>query len=202
MNPGEGFPLPLRSPPTIINDNDAGMRFTFLCRMIAEKAPHLKTVIRNYSQEEYMLVTEELCSHLRTPAPLDVAKTVVYWSDSKDKLKALVEEDRVFRFSETNMPLRFLFARYLAYNRDKVHCPEILCWPGAWMAGERLCRDSETIYRRNRALFVDKEDDDGIFPIYVPGRARHDVDETFNQFYDWIVSYDCGFTMDRKGRSI
>ena len=115
---------------------------------------------------------------------------MVDWSDSEDKLKALVEEDRVFRFSETNMPLRFLFARYLAYNRDKVHYPEILCWPGAWMAGERLCRDSETIYRRNRALFVDKEDDDGIFPIYIPGRARHDVDETFNQFYDWIVSYD------------
>ena len=46
------------------------------------------------------------------------------------------------------------------------------------------------IYRRNQALFVDKEDDDGIFPIYVPGRDHDSVHETFNQFYDWIVSYD------------
>ena len=190
MNAGEGFPLPLRSPPTIISDSDAGMRFTFFCRMIAVKAPHLKTAIRDYSHEEYMQVTEELCSYLRTPAPLEIARTVVNWSNSKDKLKALMEEDRIFRFSATNMPLRFLFARYLAYNRDKARYPEILCWPGAWMAGERISGDSEMIYRRNQALFVDKEDDDGIFPIYVPGRDHDSVDETFNQFYDWIVNYD------------
>ena len=190
MNPGEGFPLPLRSSPTIFDDNDAGMRFTSLCDAIARKAPHLKTAIRNYSQEEYILVTEELCGYLRTPAPLKIAKTVANWSNSKDKLGDLMEEDRIFRFSETNMPLRFLFARYLTYNRDKVRYPEILCWPGAWSAGERVCRDSEMIYRRNQALFVDKEDDDGIFPIYVPGRNRDNVDETFNQFYDWILNYE------------
>ena len=190
MNAGEGFPLPLLSPPTFINDNDPGMRFTFLCRMIALKAPHLKTAIRNYSQEEYILVTEQLCGYLQTPTPLEIAGTVANWSNSKDKLKALMEEDRVFRFSEANMPLRLLFARYLTYNRDKVRYPEILCWPGAWMAGERASRDVETIWHRNQALFVDKEDDDGIFPIYVRGRDHHNVYEMFNQFYDWIVSYD------------
>ena len=115
---------------------------------------------------------------------------MVDWSDSEYKLKALKEEDRVFRFSETNMPLRFLFARYLAYNRDKVRYPEILCWPGAWMAGERVCKDSEIVSRRNQALFVDKGDDDTIFPIYAPGREHDNVNETFNQFYDWIVEYE------------
>ena len=44
MNAGEGFPLPLRSPPTIISGSDAGMRFTFRCRMIAVKAPQRRSI--------------------------------------------------------------------------------------------------------------------------------------------------------------
>jgi hypothetical protein len=190
MNAGEGFPLPLRSPPTFISDNDPGMRFVFLCRMIALNAPHLRTTIRDYSAEEYMQVTERLSGHLRTPTPLQLARTVSNWSESKDTLASLMEEDEDFRFSGANMPLRFLFARYLAYNRDKARHPEVLCWPGAWMAGERVSGTSVGVYGRNQALFVDKEDDDGIFPIYAPGRDRVCVDETFNQFYGWIVNYD------------
>ena len=190
LNPGEGFPLSLVSPPSFITDNDPGTRFTYLCRMIKLKAPFLKAAVRNYSKEEYTEVTESLCAHLYTPAPLTIARAVAAWSATKDTLVALMEEDRIFRSSKADMPLRLLFARYLTYNVDKARYPEILCWPGAWLAGERVSGKGEAIFRRNQALFVDKEDADGIFPIEMPGRNPDIVDETFNQFYTWIVNYD------------
>ncbi len=190
LNAGEGFPLPLVHPPSFITDNDPGMRFTFLCRMIALKAPHLKTVVNNYSKDEYVQVTEELCAHLHTPPPLKIAQAVTAWSQTQDTLVALMEEDRIFRFSKIDMPVRLLFARYITFNRDKAKYPEILCWPGAWLAGKRVSADGEAIFQRNCALFVDKEDDDGIFPVELPGRDPAIVHETFNQFYGWIVNYD------------
>ena len=98
LNAGEGFPLPLVSPRTFVSDNDPGMRFAFLCRMIPLKAPYLTTVARNYSREEYIQVTEELCARLCTPAPLRIARAVAAWSNTQDTLVALMEEDRTFQF--------------------------------------------------------------------------------------------------------
>ena len=190
MNGGEGFPFPIISPPTFVSDNDPGMRFAFFCRMVALKAPYLKSAIRNYSTQEYLEATERLCAILHTPTPLKIARAVTAWSNDRPTLIALMEEDRVFRFSAANMPLRLLFARYLTYCRDKVRHPEILCWPGAWLAGDRASSVGVEVFGRNQALFVDKEDDDGVFPINVPGRDVDIVDETFNLFYTWIVNYD------------
>ena len=190
MNMGEGFPLPLRSPGTFIFDNDPATRFWSLCRMIKLKSPYLKDVIRNYSREEYLDVTQELCGHLCTPAPLEIAQTLSDWSNTKDSLVALMEEDLTFRFSEVNMPVRLLFSRYLTFNRDKASYPEILCWPGAWFAGDRVSENSKSIFERNRVLFVDKEDNDGVFPVIPPNRDPRIVQETFNLFYQWILNYD------------
>ena len=190
LNSGAGFPLPLVSPPRFITDNDPGTRFTYLSRVIALKALHLKTAIRNYCKDEYIQVTEELCNLLRTPTPLKIAETVTNWSQTQDTLIALMEEDRIFRFSQVDMPARLLFARYITFNRDKAQRPEVLCWPGAWLAGERASADGEAIFRRNCALFVDKEEDDGIFPAELPDRNSAIVHDTFNKFYGWIVNYD------------
>ena len=158
LNAGEGFPLPLASPPTFITDNDPGTRFTYLSRVIALKAPHLKAAVKKYSKDEYIQVTEELCNLLRTPPPLKIAETVANWSQTQDRLSALMEEDWIFRFSKVDMPARLLFARYIAFNRDKAQRPETLCWPGAWLAGERASAEGEAIFRRNCVLFVGKED--------------------------------------------
>ena len=190
MNGGEGFPFQIISPPTFISDNDPGMRFVFFCRMVALKAPYLKSAIRNYSIQEYLEATERLCDLLHTPTPLAMAKAITAWSNDRPTLIALMEEDRVFRFSPKNMPLRLLFARYITYCRDKVRHPEILCWPGAWLAGDRASAVGVGVFGRNQALFVDKEDDDGVFPINIPGRDVDIVNETFNLFYAWIVTYD------------
>ena len=190
MNGGEGFPFSLRFPPAFISDNDPGMRFAFFCRMVTLEAPYLRSAIRNYSRREYLETTERLCGLLHTPTPLKVARAVTAWSNDKPTLISLMEEDRNFRFSAANMPLRLLFARYLTYNRDKARHPEVLCWPGAWLAGDRASSVGVEVFGRNQAMFVDKEDDDGVFPIDLPGRDADIVNETFNLFYAWIVNYD------------
>jgi len=190
INSGDGFPLPLVSPENFINDNDPGRRFTFLSRLIALKAPHLKTLIRSYSRDEYVQATEELAKAWRTSSPLKIANAVADWSQTKPRLIELMEEDRIFRFSLQDMPARLLFARYINFNRDKSKRPEMLCWPGAWFAGERVSEESMAVFDRNRALFVDKENDDGIFPAMLTDKDQDVVHETFNQFYAWIVNYD------------
>lgn len=190
LNMGEGFPLPLRSPRTFVFDNDPATRFWCLCRMIKLKSPTLKDVIGNYSREEYLNVTQELCDHLHTPTPVEIAQTLSDWSNTNDSLVALMEEDRTFQFSERNMPIRLLFSRYLTFNRDKSLYPEILCWPGAWFAGDRVSENVRSIFKRNRALFVDKQDDDGVFSVIHPDKDPKIVQEVFNLFYQWILNYD------------
>ena len=125
-----------------------------------------------------------------TPPPLKIAQTIVDWSVSQELLIKLMEEDRIFRFSSMDMPARLLFARYISFCHDKIKRPEIFCWPGVWFAGVRCSEESEAIFNRNCALFVDKEEDDGIFPVALSGRDSSIVHQTFNQFYNWIVIYD------------
>lgn len=190
LNSGAGFPLPLVFPETFLSDNDPGTRFVFLCRMVALKAPHLKSAISSYSRDEYIQVTEELCQLLITPSPLSIAQQVTEWSKTKSRLTELMEEDRVFRFSPQDMPARLLFARYINFNRDKFQSPEMLCWPGAWFAGKRCSGEGMALFDRNRALFTDKEHDDGIFPALLPDKDEKTVQDTFNKFYGWIANYE------------
>lgn len=170
INPGEGFPLPLTSPSTFITDNDPGMRIMFLCRMIALKAPRLKNLVKEYSAEEYLEVTEQLSKLLLTPSPMAIAHAVVKWSEEQNAMISLMKEEEAFQFSPMDMPARLLLSRYIVFNRDKVRRPEFMCWPGAWMAGERAETSGKEILDRNMALLVDREDDNGIFPAIVPGK--------------------------------
>lgn len=190
LNSGEGFPLPLVSPASFVTDNDPGTRFTFLCRLIALKAPDLKRAITSYSTDEYVQVTERVSKLLMTPSPLKIASQMVDWSLTKPRLIELMEEDRLFKFSAYDMPARLLFGRYINFCRDKAVHPELLCWPGAWFAGQNISEHAQVIFDRNQALFVDKEDNDGIFPAVLPGKDQNLVHETFNRFYGWIVNYE------------
>ena len=190
MNAGEGFPLPLRVPRTFIFDNDPGSRFWTSCRMIKLKAPHLSSVVKNYSHKEYCKITQELCAHMCTPTPLTIAQTLRNWSNTKDSLVSLMKEQSTFRYSPINMPIRLLFSQYLIYNRDKALHPEVLCWPGAWLSSHRVSEIGADIFERNQALFVDREDDDGIFPTTFVGKDTDTIQETFNLFYAWLINYN------------
>lgn len=58
------------------------------------------------------------------------------------------------------------------------------------MGGDRLSMDALTLFERHGALFLDKEDDDGVYPRLLAGRSEKDVQETFDDFYMNNVIYD------------
>jgi hypothetical protein len=88
------------------------------------------------------------------------------------------------------LPVHLMFAHYLAFCADKFVRPEFFCWPGAWMAGERLSNDVKALFGRHEAPFMDKADDGGIYPRLVPGKDEKAVHETFENFYAVNVAYD------------
>jgi hypothetical protein len=101
-----------------------------------------------------------------------------------------MKEYRTFNYSPENLPIRVLFSHSLAFNADKFAKPEFFCWPGAWMAGARVSEDIATLFDRHSALFVDKQDDDGIFPRVFADKDDDLVQRTFESFYAFNVGYD------------
>jgi hypothetical protein len=49
----------------------------------------------------------------------------------------LMEGHRTFAFSPINMGVRVMVAHYIAFCRDKLSRPELFCWPGIVLAGNR-----------------------------------------------------------------
>jgi hypothetical protein len=156
LNPGEGFPFPIMSPATFIFDNDPGTRFIAICHVVAMKRPDLLQCVKHYTREEYAYVTDAIAGLLLTPSPMLMAELVSRWAEVHDSLKALMEEDRSFRFSPENMPVRLLFARYIHFCRDKFQRPEVFCWPGAWFAGPNVSTVIQDLFVRHHALYMDK----------------------------------------------
>jgi hypothetical protein len=83
INPGAGFPMPLRTFVTFIEDVDPGIRFLFLCRTIATKRPDLGKAITQYSKTEYAEVSQALTRLLLVDSPLVMADTVTRWMRAK-----------------------------------------------------------------------------------------------------------------------
>lgn len=188
INPGAGFPHPIEYFHSFISDSDPGQRFTSLCTMMRLRCPHLAGAITRYSREEYEQVTEELSRTLLIDSPLAIAKTCSDWATGP--MASLMEEHRTFQYGATNLPVRVMFSHFLAYMQDKLVRPEFFCWPGAWMAGERVSETAMELFDRHGALFVDKEDDDGIFPRLQEGRDQALVQEVFDSFYAVNLTYD------------
>ena len=190
INPGTGFPMPLRSFNTFIEDVDPGIRFLFLCRTIAKQRPDLAGAIRSYSRTEYGQAAEALTKPLLVDHPLVIAAEVVGWTRKSERLKALMEEHRTASYGPVNLPVHLMFAHYLAFCADKFARPEFFCWPGAWMAGDRLSDDIEALFGRHEAPFMDKADDGGIYPRLAPGKNEKAIHNAFENFYAVNVGYD------------
>lgn len=189
INPGSGFPFPLVHFPSFVRDIEPGARFVWLCRLARLKCPEVFGSITNYSREEYDEVSRKLCDAMVEHSPLDIAREFSRWSETP-QFKPLMAEHEAFQFSKGNSAVRVLFAHFLSFVRDKHLRPEFFCWPGVWMGGKRLSTDAMTLFDRHGALFVDKEDDDGVYPRLLAGRSEKDVQETFDDFYMNNVIYD------------
>jgi hypothetical protein len=182
--------MPLRVFATFIADADPGMRFLFLCRAIATMRPDLATRITGYSRDEYVEVSEALAVALLIDPPVRVAHRVAGWAADSEALRALMAEHRAFAYSPANLPVRLLFAHFVAFCGDKRTRPEFFCWPGAWMAGERVSAEGSLLLDRHLAPFMDKAHDGGIYPRLMPGRDAALVQTAFNNFYAMNVTYE------------
>jgi len=190
INPSAGFPMPLQSFETFIEDVDPGFRFFFLCRTIAKQRRDTARMIRNYSRDEYAEASDALCGPLIVDPPLAIPQTACRWVHENDELKALMEEHRTFGFGPRNLPVRVLFSHFLAFCQDKFQRPEFFCWPGAWKVGERVSSEIMASFERQSAPFLDKPDDGGIYPRLVPDKNEALVQASFDSFYAMNLTYD------------
>jgi hypothetical protein len=190
LNPGEGFPLPLKFPAGFVSDVDPTARFDLFCRVVAQVCPQVATVIRTYSRLEYEVASNMLAEAAAVASPLAVAREFASWPARSQSIAQLMEEYRAFEYGSMNFPIRVLFSHFLAFMQDKAERPEVFCWPGAAMAGPRLSPEIADLFDRHGALFVDKADDDGVFPRLRRDRAEAATEATFNTFYGAIVAYD------------
>jgi hypothetical protein len=58
------------------------------------------------------------------------------------------------------------------------------------MAGENLSDSAMLLFEKHAALFVDKADDDSVFPRLQNGRPESVVHGVFNTFYQGSVVFD------------
>ena len=189
-NPSAALPMPLTSPRTFIEDTDPGIRFVFLCHAASINRTAVAKAIKSYSRSEYKEVSELLAHAIQIDPPLRVCEEIARWTQNSLSVNDLMKEHRTFKLRSDNLPVRMLASLFIAFNSNKSLRPEVFCWPGAWMAGERCSREFELLFNSHRALFVDKADDDGIFPSLHPDKLEDDVMHAFHAFYSGNIVYD------------
>jgi len=190
MNPGEGFPFPIQNAATFISDNDIGQRFLRVGQAARTRCPGVKTLIVDYSASEYAAACEQICGVLGLHSPLDSAQAVgrlVRDGPAFNKCLALHDEGKA---AILNQPVQVMFGQFASYARDKLRYPEILCWPGASMAGKHLKEASAEVFSRQSPLFVDRADTEMIVPVVRSGLDEADVMDTFQSFYNGQALYD------------
>ncbi|MEA5090911.1 hypothetical protein, partial [Solidesulfovibrio sp.] len=101
----------------------------------------------------------------------------------------LMEEERTFKYSKFNMPVRVLFSQFLKFQESKINYPQIFCWPGYCFSNSKEDGVELSLFKNHGALFVDGEDGD-VYPQLFEGRDALDVQETFNSFFEWNALFD------------
>jgi len=191
INPGRGFPFTV-SPnfETFIEDVNPGARFCMFSRIVAWQGLATKNAVQEFSRGEYEEISAEICDRAKEFTPLQNSLVFAKWFEPTGVLGGLRKEYENYSFDPMNYPLRHLFAHFLAFQEDRAKRPEFFCWPGAWLAGERASGVEQALFEKHGALFVDKEDHDGIFARLQPGRSEAAVQGTFDSFYQNTVLYD------------
>lgn len=189
INPTRAFPLDVEHLENLIPDVDAGIRFGELCLTI-KKMPHLKTVIKELSYDEYVEVSKALTEAIGYDHPLSALQEVVRWANTYPRVMELMEEYRTFEFKPENLNIRVFLAHYIAMCQDKLLNPHFFCWPGAYMAGHPSDADIQEIWLRHLSLFSDKADKDGVYPRKWPNRSEKAIKTMFDRFYGMMAVYE------------
>jgi len=197
INPSSGFPFdPWPHYQNFIDDTLPGSRFVGLSTMVRLKYPEALTAIKEYSRLEYEVVSERLSEIMLDESPLRSAARCEGWA--RGPMSALMDEYRTYNYGPMNFVVRVLLSHFLGFMQDKLKSPEVFCWPGAWMAGDRVSERIAELFERHGALFVDKEDDDGVFPRLRDNYDPQAVQNMFDTFYASTVVYDMTDQLIRK----
>lgn len=188
MNPMQGFPFDIFHYESFIETANPGIRFLMFCEAIADKHPELKSIITEYSVQEYLHVSTTLCEAIACIPPVGGAERIKKWAETQDSLNDLLEEESKHDYSNEDLPLRIIFSKFIRYQEDKLLNPEYFCWPGYYNAGIINEKNLELI-NKHKPLFIDQEDGD-VYPAVLNGISESQAVITFNQFYDWIVVYE------------
>jgi hypothetical protein len=188
LNPGAGFPFTVDPNfETFLDDVTPAARFVFACKIVLNKFPSMKSAVVHHSREEFENIGGDISNALKEPSPLVISQRLAAWFHKDGPLSDLRREYDSYSFSPVNYSVRFLLAHFLAFQEDKALHPEVFCWPGSWMAGQNVHSRAFEFFDRNGAPFVDREDDDGIFPRIQPGRSEAQIQDALDNFYSNVV---------------
>lgn len=190
INPGSGFPFPVEPNfHSFLDDVTPAARFVFACHTIKNKFPAMKSAVLKHNREEFENLTGEISETLKEPSPSLLSTVTASWFTTSGPLGRLREQFDSYTFEDANYSVRFLLAHFFAFQHDKASHPEVICWPGSWMAGPNADDNAFDIFNRHGAPFVDKEDDDGIFPRLQPGRTEQQMQDALDNFYSHVVAH-------------
>lgn len=194
INPGDGFPIEINSFSQFLGNVDPGLRFYNLCVVIKEKKKDFIGVIRNYSRDEYIETGNYLCKHFDWKTPVEIANYIAKdWIEKNEVLTKLLDEEKIHKFQQQELPTRLFFSKFLRFQQDKLLFPHFFCWPGVNTVFHTGCsismEDACRVFTKHQALFVDDIDGD-IYPALFDGYSEQQVSETFNDFFAWNCTYD------------
>lgn len=196
INPVEGFPSDIMDYESFIICNDPGMRFTLLCSSISKDKNRWTNAVQEYSREEYINLTEQLCENIVCLPPWVGSAIVTNWAEEHTSIQDLLKEESEMKFKPENLSIRLFTAKYIRFQEDKIRYPNVFCWTGKSMTGE-VHKDLnhhlvEKIFNRHQALFIDVIGGE-IRPTIFDDHNEENTMETFQAFYTYNTTYDMTF---------
>ncbi|NOT93421.1 hypothetical protein [Ferruginibacter sp.] len=136
INPTDGFPHDIIHYESFIISNDPGMRFIMLCQAIRKQKTNWINSVKDYSREEYINLSEELCREIVCFPPLYGSAVVASWIDNNEEIQNLLKEESEMKFNPENLSIRLFASKYIRFQEDKLRYPSIFCWTGKSMTSE------------------------------------------------------------------
>jgi len=193
INPTDGFPFDITHYESFIFLNDPGYRFFILCQMIRDKHRNLKSIIKDYSKEEYIAISSILAKSISCFSPYESSAYIIHWINKENAIKNLLEQELVYKYSSENLPIRLFFSKFLRFQEDKFKYPQLFCWPGmnfATVKGNTVnMSEVYQLFEKHKALFID-DAHGNVYHSAIENYTEKQIDETFNDFYSWNASYD------------
>ncbi|PSL45448.1 hypothetical protein CLV51_104150 [Chitinophaga niastensis] len=192
INPTDGFPFDLTYHESFILTNDPGFRFALVCKMIRDNHKDVKKAIQHFSKEEYIFHSEKLARSIGCFSPYESAAYILNWIDKEPSIKKLLEEERNYQYTSSNLPIRLFFSKFLKFQEDKVKYPQFFCWPGMHLfelpQNQITLKEAYNLFEKHNALFIDDENGD-IYPSASKQHTAELLDNTLNEFFTWNSVY-------------